>query len=258
VSITFADISEFQENFNADAYINGGYRVVIVRAHNGYRADKQWPGRRDYVRSKNFTAVGYYQYLAKDRDAAQQAHEFVAALGRNLRPNEFPILDLEEGAGNQTGRADAWFKVVDPWCGFLASLYTGKSFLDKQLGGVARWGRRPLWIAAYLNSYRADMASYPPGAEWWQYSSRERFPGLVGGVDASVYPGDLQHFLPVVKGGSGSTPVQKQAPQSLVSVVKADGRIEVFEEKASGEVVHKWQTAVNDGWVESWQSLGKP
>ena len=260
VSITFADISEFQDNFDADAYINGGYRVVIVRAHNGYRVDKKWPARRDYVRTKSFTAVGYYQYLAKDRDAAQQAHEFVAAIGRNLLPNEFPILDLEEGPGNQTSRADAWFKVVDPWCGFLASLYSGKSFIQNQLGGVARWGRRPLWIAAYLNSYSADMSQYPPGAEWWQYSDRGRFPGLAGGVDSNVFPGDLAHFLPAVKGSAAPPtpgPVPRQGDDSIAVAAMKSGGKEVFVEANDGTVWHTWQTAPGAGWSK-WFTLGHP
>ena len=198
--LTFADLSEFQKAFGADAYIKGGYRVIIVRAHNGYRQDNQWPARRDYVRAKPFAAVGYYQYIAKDRDAASQARDFTASIGR-LAPNEFPIGDLEEGAGDQTARADAWFRVVDQWAGFKASLYTGKSFLQTNLGGTARWGSRPLWLASYLGSYQADMTQYPPGAEFWQYTDRARFPGLVGGVDGSVFPGSLEQFLPTVRPG---------------------------------------------------------
>src|SRR5215472_12687493 len=118
--ITFADISEFQSNIDADAYIKGGHTVIICRVHNGYRADKMMPGRATYLRGKPFVSVGWYQYLAKDRDAGQQAREFMSVIGR-LRPNEFPILDLEEGAGNQTARAESWFKEVDPWAGFLAT-----------------------------------------------------------------------------------------------------------------------------------------
>ena len=255
--ITFADVSEFQNTFDADAYLAGGYRVVIVRAHNGYRKDNKWPARRDYVRAKPFVAVGYYQYLAKDRDAASQARDFTATIGK-LAPNEFPILDLEEGAGDQTGRADAWFRVVDQWAGFMSSLYSGKSVLDNQLGGVARWRDRCLWIASYLGSYSPNMASYPKGAEWWQYSDRGRFPGLAGGVDANVFPGDLQHFLPTVRPGRAPGPTPAPGAGGLASVVKPDGRIEVFEEKASGEVVHKWQVKKDDGWVEAWSSLGFP
>jgi lysozyme len=256
VSITFADISEFQENFDADAYIAGGYRVVIVRAHNGYRKDNKWPARRDYVRAKPFAAVGYYQYLAKDRDSATQARDFTATIGR-LAPNEFPILDLEEGSGSQAGRADAWFRIVDQWAGFQASLYSGKSFIKDQLGGVARWGNRPLWLAAYLNSYSADMSQYPPGAEWWQYTDRGRFPGLAGGVDGNVFPGDLQHFLPTVRPGGRPGPSPGPTPRDEDSVAVArlkDGGMEVFVEAADGTVWHAWQ---NPAWT-TWSSLGRP
>jgi lysozyme len=257
VSITFADISEFQDNFDADAYINGGYRVVIVRAHNGYRKDNKWPARRDYVRAKPFAAVGYYQYIAKDRDAAQQAQSFIDTVGR-IAPNEFLIGDLEEGSGNQTARADAWFSVVDPWCGFLASLYSGKSFIENQLGGVARWGKRPLWIAAYLSSYSADMSRYPAGAEFWQYSDRGRFPGLAGGVDSNVFPGDLADFLPAVRPGGAPSPAPTPREETSIAVGQMkDGGQEMFIETDDGTVWHQWQKGPGQPW-SGWFSLGRP
>jgi GH25 family lysozyme M1 (1,4-beta-N-acetylmuramidase) len=253
--ITFCDISEYQDYFDADAYLGGGSRVIIVRAHNGRRSDNEWPMRRDYVRTKPFAAVGYYQYVVADRGIVEQAMKFTATVGQ-LKPNEFPICDIEEGVGDQTERANAWFSVVDAWAGFPSTLYAGKSFIRDQLGGVSRWRKRPLWIAAYLSSYQHDMASYPAGADWWQYSDRAHFPGLVGPVDASVFPDDVVHFLPSVRPSRHLDPDPNE--ERTEATVKSDGRIETFVETASGEVVHKYQTAVNNGWIDTWQSLGVP
>lgn len=256
----FADISEWQSSFDADAYLKGGHKVVIVRAHSGYKPDKMMPARRDYVRSKPFDSVGYYIYLAKDRDAAQQAREFISVIGQ-LRGNEFAALDLEEGAGNQVPRAEAFFKVTDPWAKMLTTLYSGSSMLNSQLGGTARWGKRPLWIAAYPGSYTPNPAVEPKGATWWQYSDRERFPGLSGAVDGNIFHGTAAEHCAAARGGAAApapAPAPKPASSALASVVKPNGAIEVFEETASGEVLHKWQTKENGGWVKSWQSLGKP
>ena len=51
----------------------------------------------------------------------------------------------------------------------------------------------------------------------------------------------------------------------ITAVVKQNGAIEVFVEKADGAVWHTWQTAANNGWWgsaagknASWQSLGNP
>ena len=156
--LLLADISEWQESIDADAYIRGGHGVIIARVHSGYQADKAVPERIAYLRSKPFVAVGWYQYLAPDRDARQQAHEFMGIVG-SLRANEFPVLDLEKGAGEQTPRADAWFNVVDPWAGFQASLYSGHAFLITQLGGIKHWGQRPLWIADYVDYTSAAATS---------------------------------------------------------------------------------------------------
>ena len=208
-----------------------------------------------YVRTKRFAAVGYYQYLAKSRDAASQARDFTATIGR-LAPNEFPILDLEEGSGSQVARAEAWFSVVDQWAAFPASLYSGKSMMEGQLGGVAHWRDRPLWLAAYLNSYSADMSQYPHRAhDWWQYSDRARFPGLAGPVDASVFPDDLEHFLPTVRPKRGSAPTPRQGDQSIETVTMPSGGQETFVEAADGTVWHSWQK--NAIW-QPWSSLGKP
>lgn len=252
-----ADISEFQESFDAAPYLRSGHQLIIIRTHNGYRPDKLMPARRNYVRQWPFVAIGYYQYVVKDRDAAQQAREYIATVG-GLRGNEFAICDLEEGAGNQTARANAWFAVVDPWAKLLAALYSGESFLDNQLGGPARWGKRPLWIAAYPNSYTPVPALEPRGADWWQYSDRERFPGLPNPVDGSIYHGTAQQFLTMVRGGAPPPPIKLPAETESFDVATLpDGRQEVFVELKSGEVTHRWN-APDGGWVPDWHSLGTP
>lgn len=45
---------------------------------------------------------------------------------------------------------------------------------------------------------------------------------------------------------------------SEVAVVKRNGCIEIFVERESGEVFHRWQTAINNGWCDEWHSLGTP
>jgi GH25 family lysozyme M1 (1,4-beta-N-acetylmuramidase) len=261
--IKLADISEFQQNVDADLYIKSGHDVLICRVHNGYRQDKMLPQRVAYLRSKPFVALGWYQYIAPDRDPVTQAHEFISTIGR-LRPNEFPIGDLEEGAGNQTRRAEAWFKVVDAWAGFQASLYSGQSFLEKQLGGVRHWGRRPLWVAAYLDSHQPTPSGEPRGATWWQYTDRGRFPGMPGPVDGSIYHGTAHQFLARVRPGASPMPTPPEGTVALAVATMKDGRFEVFVEKADGSVWHAWQ-AKEGGWAgakpgqnAAWYSLGTP
>ena len=253
--IRFADVSEWQGNVDAPSYIGGGYKVIICRTHSGYKPDGCMPGRRDYFRGQPFTALGWYQYLAKDRDAATQANEFIKTIG-TLKPNEFPILDVEEGSGSQTSRANAWFKVVDAWAGFQSTLYASMYFFRDQLGGVGSWGSRPLWMAAYSSNEPSDKHTF------WQFTDAYPFPGI-GKCDGNLYHGDAQAFLKAVRGSGYApapdpTPKPTTDPQSMVQLVGSDGRQLIFIEKSNGSVWFRDQGKENAGTWQAWKSLGTP
>jgi GH25 family lysozyme M1 (1,4-beta-N-acetylmuramidase) len=263
-----SDISEWQANIDAPAYLDGGHQCIIARTHNGNRPDNTMPGRRDYLRGHKFTGIGWYQYLVASRDAADQARDFVAGVG-TLKGNEWPILDVEEGSGSQTSRAEAWFRVVDEWAGFPAMLYASDSFLTDKLGGSGHWGQRPIWIAAYPYSYSPDPGAEPSQKHClWQFSDRASFPGLSGGVDGNIAHYSASDFVAVCRSGSAPPTPAPESPDDGVEpfvVVKQDGRLEAFVQKESGEVLHAYQTAPNGGWAGSepgrtarWYSLGNP
>jgi len=243
-----ADISEFQQNIDAPSYLNAGNHCLIVRAHNGWRKDNMWPGRRDYLRGFPFVAIGWYQYLVAGRDAAQQAREFIATVG-DLRANEFVILDHEEGPGYQAPRAEAWFRVVDDHYGFPATLYAGMYYGRDNLGGWARWAGRPRWVAAYGQSEPTDPH------EFWQYSSSGHFAGLSGGVDSSLYHGTDVEFLHMARPGAkppATTPTPKPPTEDeIVSVTCGQnkaGSFHVFVEAKDGSLWYTWQKPGETSW----------
>jgi hypothetical protein len=88
--------------------------------------------------------------------------------------------------------------------------------------------------------------------EWWHICYQ---PGHYSGPDPGPY-GE----------GTPPTPEPIEETDMICAVVKKDGRIEVFVEKAdSGQIWHTWQTSENGGWTGSapgktttWQSLGTP
>jgi GH25 family lysozyme M1 (1,4-beta-N-acetylmuramidase) len=204
--IYMADISEFQANIDAPTYLAGGCETVICRTHNGYRPDHKCPGRIDYLRGHNFVGIGWYQYLVSGQDPAAQARAFMASVPGGLRGNEWAVLDLEEGSGDQTGRAQAWFDAVDPWAGFPAMLYSGDSFLRTQLGGSARWAGRPVWVAAYGQSEPAQAHSL------WQFTDAYRFPGISSPCDGSIHHGTAAEFILSVRGGVSPVPEPEPEP----------------------------------------------
>lgn len=242
VTIRLADISEFQANIDARAYLGGGFGCLIVRAHNGNRADHLWPARRDYLRGFPFVALGFYQYLVSNRDAATQAREFVNTVGP-LRANEFAILDHESGSGSQVARAEAWFKVVDAAYGMRATLYAGESFGRTNLGGWARWAGRPRWIAAYRASEPTDPH------DLWQRSDAGHFPGLSGGVDESIFHGNEQQFLQTMRAGAPSVaPPTEDQIVAISSVVAANGNLHVFVEAKDGRIFYTYQRKDETAW----------
>jgi GH25 family lysozyme M1 (1,4-beta-N-acetylmuramidase) len=246
-----ADISEFQETIDARAYLSAGHSCLIVRAHNGHRPDNKWPGRRDYLRGYPFTALGWYQYLVSSRDAATQARELIKTVGP-LRDNEFVILDHEEGAGNQTGRADAWFRQVDTHYGFKATLYAGLAYCRTNLGGWDRWAARPRWLAAYQTAEPRDPH------DLWQHTDNARFPGLAGGVDGNLFHGTDREFLRKMRPGAPPPAAAAYVPLEGDTVAaNHDGRLEAFNVQAS-TVEHRWQQQPNGAWAPGWHSLGAP
>ena len=96
-----ADISEFQPSFDAGAYLKAGNQVIIARTYNGSRPDHAMPARRAAIRAQPFTRGRLVLLPGIQVDPAAQARGFIATVG-TLARNEFPILDLEEGSGDQT------------------------------------------------------------------------------------------------------------------------------------------------------------
>jgi hypothetical protein len=156
--------------------------AVILRAHNGRRADSTFHARQAQARAHQIVR-GFYIYLVKDRDAATQGREAAAVIGR-LQPGEFIAVDLEEGDGDQSARAQAAAAVLDKACGGHAWVYSGEAFDHAHLAHVT--GRR-LWLAAYRTSPE------PKGDLLWQHSDKEPHPGI-GPCDCSIYHGTAQQL----------------------------------------------------------------
>jgi GH25 family lysozyme M1 (1,4-beta-N-acetylmuramidase) len=245
MGVTLADVSEYQPNIDLGGYLAAGYRVIIARAHSGFRPDHCWPARRDAIRRHPFAGAGYYQYVSAVRDPAQQAREFIQAVGP-LAPNEWPIGDFEEGAGDQTRRAEAWFRVIDQWCGFPAMLYTGASFLHDRLSGAGHW-RRPLWIASYPSSYQPTPTARPAGALLWQYTDRGHFPGIPGACDGNQYPNSYAQLVRACRPDQPKPPSEAQI-MAIAAAVNSAGALHVFVEAKDGSVWYTWQSKGQSGW----------
>jgi GH25 family lysozyme M1 (1,4-beta-N-acetylmuramidase) len=154
VTLLLPDVSEFQPHTDMRGVkaANGG--AAIIRACYG-------TSHPDAVFSKlraaasGFSFLGIYHYITAAQDAATQAHAFVRLVG-HLAPHEVPILDLEEGTGNQSARAAAWLGVADEAFGLTplplpkrSWVYSGEAFAQEHGLGPLFASPRHTWVAAY-------------------------------------------------------------------------------------------------------------
>lgn len=192
MTLLIADVSEFQPDIDWDAYAASN-PAAIVRVHNGWRADNQWP--RNQIGVVRCRWWGAYQYLPASVDPARAALAMLATLG-DSRPS-VTILDLEEGGGDQQPRQDAWLRVMagdpaDDWT------YSGLYFARQHNVHVD-------WIAAY--GQREPTVDHL----LWQFSDSTDFPG-VGTTDASVFNGSIDDLLALTTHNTTPQEINMAAP----------------------------------------------
>jgi hypothetical protein len=178
VTLNVPDVSEFQGSINWDL-LGRAAPVVIIRAHNGWRADYKWAANLAGSR-KSTTARFFYQYLPASIDPAAAARAFKALVGP-LQYGEGYILDLEEGAGDQRGRMQAW---IDAIADTHEWVYSGLYFSRSHLPGVAID-----WLAAYQGNEPTDAHRL------WQNTDARRYPGITNPCDSSVFHGTVQDLI---------------------------------------------------------------
>lgn len=183
------DISEFQGKVDWKTLISNAYPAAIIRAHNGSRADYQWLANRAGAHANGIQALGIYQYLQASHDAAVQANALADLIG-TLKPGEWAICDLEEGTGDQSGRAHTWYTTIANRLHNANSeeLYSGDYFFGAHRLSAA--GFKRIWVAAYNTSEPSS-----PLHELWQFTDARHFPGIAGSNDASVFHGTIAQLL---------------------------------------------------------------
>jgi hypothetical protein len=205
MTLLLPDLSEFEPGADMHGIkaVNGG--AAIVRACYGTsHPDKVFTRLR--AAASGFAFLGIYGYLAAGQDAAAQAHAFVKIVGE-LGAHEIPILDLEEGSGNQAARAAAWASVVDEAFGLTCLplngrswLYSGMAFAQEHGLGPVFAGARHTWVAAYRSTEPTI------GHTLWQSTNGKdgihvtSWPGA-GKCDTNLYHGTLAQLAALIQRG---------------------------------------------------------
>lgn len=209
MSVLLPDVSEFQAPANGNApnwagikTQNGGAAIIRVGYGNAH-LDNQFVSNYTRLKTNNFSFIGLYHYLRAGQDAASQAHAFCNWVGplSALFPGSIPMLDLEEGSGDQSGRANQWFGIVDSFYGLdklplsqRSWLYSGDAFARSQGLAPIFSSPRRTWVAAYRNSETGLL----PHTLWQSTNgtvgaNRTNWSGC-GFVDTSIYHGTLSQL----------------------------------------------------------------
>jgi hypothetical protein len=204
MTVKLPDVSEFQSPANGNApnwagikSQNGGAAIIRVGYGNAH-LDGMLVSNRSTIKSLRFAFCGLYQYLRAGQDVRSQANAFINWIGPNLNEGEIPILDLEEGSGDQSGRANEWLGIIDGAYHLMSLrlsqrswLYSGQDFaVNAGLSPIFHSARRT-WIAAYQDS----PAGLLPHTLWQSTdgkigANRTNWSGC-GFVDTSIYQGSL-------------------------------------------------------------------
>jgi hypothetical protein len=189
------DLSEYQANASMPGIraMNGG-AAIIRAAYGESHTDLAFGKLR--AAAADFPFLGIYHYVTASQDVTAQAEAFLKIVGK-LASHEIPILDLEEGSGNQESRANTWFNAVDSALGLASRPLNERSWLYSDVSFAESSGLAPVFATA-RHTWVAAFGSAEPslGHTLWQSTNGvfgihiTTWPGA-GNCDTSVYNGTL-------------------------------------------------------------------
>jgi Glycosyl hydrolases family 25 len=202
MTVKLPDVSEFQIGSSAPNWAgiksqNGG--AAIIRVGYGHaHLDEMLVPNRAALSSHAFGFRGLYQYLVASQDAASQARAFINWIGPALKEGEIPMLDLEEGSGNQEARANQWFGVIDAEYHLTSLPLSQRSWLYSDQSFAISSGLAPIFNSArrtWVAAYQASAAGLLPHTLWQSTNgqvgaNRTDWSGC-GYCDTSIYGGNL-------------------------------------------------------------------
>jgi hypothetical protein len=221
-TLLLPDTSEFQAGPSAPDWAgikkqNGGAGIVRV-GYGAVHLDHMFVSNYTALKANKFSFMGLYHYLVGSQDPAAQARQFCSWVGppSAVAPGTVFICDLEEGSGNQAGRANAWLTTVDKFYGLDTQPLNVRSWLYSGQSFAVATGLTPIFNSArrtWVASYKATEAGLLPHTLWQSTNGTTganitNWAGC-GRVDTSQYNGTL----PELAATGWGTPVTPPADQ---------------------------------------------
>jgi lysozyme len=215
------DVSHHQGIVNWGKIAASGVRFAFVKATEGNSwTDPLYASNRAGA-EKQGLLVGAYHFARPDgstpsailADARAEADHFVATAAPH--PGELlPVLDLESNDGHLspsqlTAWALAWLTRVGARIGAKPLVYSGYKFFEHNLADTVTFAAAGymLWFPCYGVTTAIAPANNWDGKGWtfWQYTSTDHVPGIVGNVDRDRFAGPRLSAV-TVPGVSAASP----------------------------------------------------
>lgn len=261
MTVKLPDVSEFQTGSTAPNWTgikaqNGGAAIIRVSYGNAH-LDTMLVHNRSQIKAAGYPFCGLYQYLRAGQTVSSQAQAFISWIGPTLNPGEIPMLDLEEGAGDQSGRAGEWFGIIDSAYNLTSLplsqrswLYSGQNFaISAGLAPIFNSPRRT-WVAAYQSS----EAGLLPHSLWQSTdgvtgANRTSWSGC-GFVDTSIFHGALSDLAAL----GWHQPAQPSPPSPQPDQPEGENMLKATEKTTAisfGNSAYNWISFFCDNGVES-------
>jgi GH25 family lysozyme M1 (1,4-beta-N-acetylmuramidase) len=204
-TLLLPDVSEFQSSADLRGIKKANGGAVILRAcYGASHPDKVFARYRATAAALGYSFTGLYQYLTAGQDATAQAEAFCKLVGK-LGPHEIPMLDLEEGSGNQAVRAGIWHTYVDGNLGLACLPLPQRSWLYSGLNFAETHGLAPVFASARRTWVAAYGSTEPKlGHTLWQCTDGKdgihvtNWPGA-GACDTNLYHGTLAQLAAAIR-----------------------------------------------------------
>jgi len=170
---------------------------VIIRSSygNGY-TDAQFTRNRDECRKLGIL-LGYYHYSYPQYNSPEEEADWFVKVVGTPNNGELLCLDFEESWSDPVGWSLAFLnRVSERLSGYKPLLYINKSLANGYDWKPVVDRNYGLWLAYWDYNIDGAVPSTPwPTTAMRQWSNREVFPGIAGGVDADVFYGDWNTYL---------------------------------------------------------------
>lgn len=191
------DVSSYQGNPDWSKVSNSGIKFAILRIHQKSGTDASFEHNYKGCKSNGILIGGYkYSYALTPAQAIDEAENLISVLGG--RGLDFPVFyDLEWSQQRSLGKqaieniAVAFLTRIKK-AGYKVGIYCNLDWYNNVLSDVLK--QYDCWIARYPANDNGSVQERlrPTVGVGWQYSSKEKVPGISGNVDMDVFYKDYR------------------------------------------------------------------